>query len=65
MFDQAAVDKDLTAWCEAMGRLQSLPLDKADRLEVIGNLRVLARQMSLIDDFAPLDSEDPAQHFRA
>jgi hypothetical protein len=54
-----------TAWCDAMAELLDLPLDKADRNEIIANLRVLKQQMDLIGNFTLDDREEPAPQFRA
>jgi hypothetical protein len=58
-------DASLAAWCEAMAALLDLPIDASDRAEVITNLRVIARQMKLIEDFPLDDRAEPAPIFRA
>jgi Protein of unknown function (DUF4089) len=58
-------NEHVTAWCDAMAELLDLPLDKADRKEIIANLRVLKQQMNLIGNFTLDDREEPAPQFRA
>jgi hypothetical protein len=48
-----------------MAELLDLPLDKADRKEIIANLRVLKQQMDLIGNFTLDDREESAPQFRA
>jgi Protein of unknown function (DUF4089) len=58
-------DASLAAWCEAVAALLDLPIDAGDRAEIIANLRVIARQMKLIQDFPLDDRAEPAPVFRA
>jgi hypothetical protein len=58
-------DASFAAWCDAMAALLDLPIEAGDRAEVIANLRVLARQMKLIEDFPLDDRVGPAPVFRA
>jgi hypothetical protein len=55
----------LATWCDAMAVLLDLPIEAGDRAEVIANLRVIARQMKLIEDFPLDDRAEPAPVFRA
>ncbi len=58
-------EASLLAWCEAMAALLDLPVDKGDRAEIIANLRVIERQMTLVGDFPLGDEAEPAAIFRA
>lgn len=55
----------LAAWCDAMAALLDLPIEAGDRAEIITNLRVIARQMKLVDDFPLEDRAEPAGIFKA
>jgi hypothetical protein len=55
----------LIRWCDAMALLLDLPIEAADRAEVIASLRVIAQQMRLITDFPLDDRIEPAPIFRA
>jgi hypothetical protein len=59
--DQNAIE----LWCDSLARLLDLPLGKADRNEIIVNLRMLKQQMDLVNAFAGDDREEPAPLFRA
>lgn len=52
-------------WCEAMAALLDLPIEEGNRAEIIANLRVIARQMKLVDDIPLGDESEPASVFRA
>lgn len=58
-------DASLAAWCEAMAALLDLPIEAGDRAEIIANLRVIVRQMKLVEDFPLDDRAEPAPVFRA
>jgi hypothetical protein len=58
-------DDDLRAWCDAMAALLDLPIERGDRAEIINNLRIIARQMTLVDEIACHDLAEPAPVFRA
>jgi hypothetical protein len=58
-------DASPAAWCEAVAALLDLPIDAGDRAEIIANLRVIARQIKLIEDFPLDDRAEPAPVFRA
>jgi hypothetical protein len=58
-------DDDLRAWCDAMAALLDLPIECGDRSEIINNLRIIARQMTLVDEIARYDLAEPAPVFRA
>jgi Protein of unknown function (DUF4089) len=64
-FDHDISDATLSAWCDAMAVLLALPLEAADRAEVIASLRVIAQQMQLVADFPLADRIEPAPVFRA
>jgi hypothetical protein len=54
----------LAAWCDSAAKLLDLPIDRADRHEIIANLSMLKLQMDLVGSFALDDREEPAPHFR-
>jgi hypothetical protein len=58
-------DASLAAWCDAMAALLDLPIESGDRAEVIANLRVIARQIKLVEDFPLDDRAEPAAIFKA
>ncbi|MDR3408746.1 MAG: DUF4089 domain-containing protein [Methylovirgula sp.] len=58
-------DATLEAWCAAAAALRDLPIDKGDPAEIIANLRVIARQIALIEAVALDDLAEPAPVFRA
>jgi hypothetical protein len=55
----------LAAWCDAMAALLDLPIEHGDRVEIIANLRIIARQMKLVDEIALDNLAEPAPVFRA
>jgi len=55
----------LAAWCDAMAALLDLPIERADRTEIIANLRIIVRQMKLVDEIPLDDFAEPAPVFRA
>lgn len=58
-------EASLAAWCSAMAALLDLPIEAADRAEVIANLRVIARQMQRVAEFPLDDRSEPAPVFEA
>lgn len=58
-------DDTLNAWCDTMAALLDLPIERGDRAEIIANLRIIARQMTLVDAIALSDLAAPAPVFRA
>jgi hypothetical protein len=58
-------EASLSAWCDAVAVLLDLPIEAGNRAEIIANLRVIARQMRLVEEF-PLDHRaESASFFRA
>lgn len=58
-------DEALSAWCDAMAALLDLPVARADRSEILANLRLIARQIAIVAE-VPLDNlVEPAPVFRA
>jgi hypothetical protein len=55
----------LAAWCDAMGDVLELPIERGDRAEIIANLRLIARQMTIVSEVALGDFAEPAPVFRA
>lgn len=58
-------DEALSAWCDAMAAVLDLPIEEGERAEIIANLRVIGRQMKLVDDVALEDRAEPAAVYRA
>jgi hypothetical protein len=59
------IDDDLYAWCDAIAVLLDLPIERGDRSEIINNLRIIARQMALVDEIEFPGLVEPAPVFRA
>jgi len=58
-------DAILEAWRDAAAALRDLPIDTGDPAEIINNLRIIARQIALIETVALDDFVEPAPIFRA
>ncbi|MEW6437910.1 MAG: DUF4089 domain-containing protein [Pseudomonadota bacterium] len=58
-------DASLSAWCEAMAALLDLPVARADRGEILANLRLIARQIAIVAEVPLDDLVEPAPVFRA
>lgn len=58
-------DAALADWCDAMARALDLPIDAANRAEIIASLQMIARQIRLIEAFRLEDRAEPAPVFKA
>ncbi len=58
-------DAILEAWRDAAAALCNLPIEKGDPTEIVNNLRIIARQLALIEVVALDDLAEPAPVFRA
>jgi hypothetical protein len=58
-------DPLLAAWCDTLAALRDLPIEKGERAEIIANLRIIARQIALLESVALDDLAEPAAVFRA
>lgn len=58
-------EKTLAAWCNAMSALLDLPIERANRAEIIANLRIIFRQMEFVDKVSLDDFAEPAPVFHA
>ncbi len=58
-------DQAINAWCEALAALLELTIDRGDRTEIIANLRLIARQIEIVESVALDDLAEPAPVFRA
>ena len=58
-------DVQLTAWCDSMAALLTLPIEAGDFATIRANLRFIASQIALVSDFFLSDTAEPATIFRA